>query len=144
MKKVSIVINTYNRAYSLQRTLQSLRYLNYKNFEVIVVNGPSDDDTEQVLKKFSNDIKIEKCPEKNLAVSRNIGIYAAKGDIVAFVDDDAIPEPQWLDAIVSGFDVSNSDEIGGVGGFVYDYTGANYQFKYIVCDRFGNAEVLLE
>ena len=49
MKKVSIVICTYNRADFLKRTLKSLQYQIYKNFEVIVVNGPSTDGTKDIL-----------------------------------------------------------------------------------------------
>jgi hypothetical protein len=135
MKSVSIIINTYNRAKSLLKTLSSLKLLNYKKFEVIVVNGPSTDDTATILKNFQDDIKIEQCKERNLSVSRNIGICLAAGDIVAFIDDDGIPEPEWLDDITEAYD---SEEIGGVGGLVYDHTGYNLQYKYSVCDRFGN------
>jgi len=94
MKSVSIIINTYNRANSLSNALSSLKFLNYSKFEVIVVNGPSTDNTGKVLKKFGNDIKIGNCSERNLSVSRNIGIGIAAGEIVAFLDDDAIPEPE--------------------------------------------------
>ena len=56
--KVSIVINTLNRGYFLKRLLDSLKYLNYKNFEVIVVNGPSTDKTKDLIlpymKSFEN------------------------------------------------------------------------------------------
>lgn len=61
---VSIVICTYNRAPFLKRTLNSLANLNYKNFEVIVVNGPSTDETETVLAQFQKGIKILKNPQK--------------------------------------------------------------------------------
>ena len=58
VKKVSIVINTYNRAPYLDRALSSLYYLDYENFEVIVVNGPSTDNTQDVIKKYEKDIKV--------------------------------------------------------------------------------------
>lgn len=134
LSKVSIVINTYNRAVSLENTLKSLKRLNYPNFEVIVVNGPSTDNTEEILNRFARDIKIGKCPAANLSVSRNIGICMASGDIVAFIDDDVIPEPEWLNEIVAGYD---SDEVAGVGGFVYNHTGYEWQSKHIICNRFG-------
>jgi glycogen synthase len=134
--RVSIVINTFNRCRLLRQTLESLRQLRYSKFEVIVVNGPSDDGTNELLEKWKSSIKVASCSEPNLSVSRNIGLAAASGDIVAFLDDDAIPEPQWLDKIVAGYD---SDEIGGVGGPVYNQYGYELQTRYIVCDRFGNA-----
>lgn len=134
--KVSIVINTYNRAKSLENTLQSLSYLDYRDFEVIVVNGPSTDSTSEVIRKFGDRIKSGVCPAANLSMSRNIGICMAAGDIVAFIDDDAIPEPEWLSEIVEGYD---SGEVGAVGGLVYDHTGYTLQYKYSTCDRLGNA-----
>ena len=129
----SIIINTYNRADSLERTLQSLRYLDYPSFEVIVVNGPSTDGTDAMLSRWANDIKIGSCPERNLSISRNIGIAMAAGDIVAFIDDDAIPEPEWLARLVEGYD---SEQVGGVGGMTYGFTGYQFQARYLVRTRF--------
>jgi glycosyltransferase involved in cell wall biosynthesis len=134
--KVSIVINTLNRAEELQMTLASLALQRYRNFEVIVVNGPSDDRTPEVIRAWSSHIKAAFCPEANLSMSRNIGVAAASGDIVAFIDDDAIPEPTWLSRIVSAYD---SPDIGGVGGWVHDASGHAYQTKYILCDRFATS-----
>lgn len=98
--KCSVVINTYNRALFLERALQSLQYLRYKNLEIICVNGPSGDATASVLQRWKEKIKIVSCPEANLSMSRNIGIRNASGDIICFIDDDAVPEPGWLDALV--------------------------------------------
>ena len=71
--RVSVVINTYNRGPSLRRTLDSFRYLNHDAFEVIVVNGPSTDDTDAVLEEYRGRIKIGRCPEVNISKSRNAG-----------------------------------------------------------------------
>ena len=92
MKKVSIVICTYNRADFLKRTLKSLQYQIYKNFEVIVVNGPSTDGTKDILEQYKGIVKIAVNPKTNLSISRNMGIRMSAGDIVAFIDDDAIPD----------------------------------------------------
>jgi hypothetical protein len=56
--------------------------------------------------------------------------------VVAFLDDDAIPDPYWLVQLAAGYD---SERIGGVGGVVYDYTGYSFQFAASVTDRIGNA-----
>jgi hypothetical protein len=133
--RISVVINTYNRARSLESTIKSLYHLEYADFEVIVVNGPSDDGTGDVLRKHAGDIKVLDCPERNLSVSRNIGICAARGEIVAFIDDDAVPEAEWLEQVAAGYD---SDEVGGVGGLVFDHTGRGLQYKYSSCSRLGN------
>src|SRR5438067_221977 len=114
---VSVIINTLNRATSLRVTLESLRRLSYDCFEVIVVNGPSIDATEAVLAEFAPSIQIARCAEANLSVSRNVGLELASGDLVAFIDDDAVPYERWLDDLVPHFD---TPEVAGVGGFVFD------------------------
>jgi len=136
MLSFSVVINTYNRAASLRNTLEGLRRLTYPQFEIVAVNGPSTDQTAQVLRDYATSIKTADCAERNLAVSRNIGICAAAGDIVAFIDDDAIPEAEWLDQLALGYD---ADDIGGVGGIVFDQTGYSYQYQYSSANRLGNA-----
>jgi len=134
--KFSIVINTYNRATLLDDAISGLSELAYPNFEVIVVNGPSTDHTEEVLKKWEKKVKIGKCEQPNLAMSRNIGIEMASGDIIAFIDDDAVPHPAWLTHLAKHY---HDPKIGGVGGFTIDNTGIAYQARKTVCDRFGNA-----
>lgn len=139
--KLSVVINTYNRANSLKRTLESLYYQRDSNFEVVVVNGPSTDNTLDVLKEYEGKIKLIDCPERNLSVSRNLGIEASSGDIVAFIDDDAIADCNWTNDIISAY---TDKKVGGVGGLVYDHTGMKLQYKYSACDRMGNTDFTIE
>ena len=134
--RVSLVINTLNRCDMLRHTLESLPQQRYRDFEVIVVNGPSSDGTAELLSSWCDCIKVADCPQANLAVSRNIGVRQAAGDIVAFIDDDAVPDPCWLERIVAGYD---HPKIGAVGGFVLDRSGFEFQTTYIVADRFGGA-----
>lgn len=124
----SVVINTYNREQSLEQTLEGLRYLDYPRTEVVVVNGPSTDGTEALLDAWKDRVKIARCAERNLSVSRNIGICAAAGEFVAFIDDDAVPEPEWLDQLLAGYD---TPMIGATGGIVYDHTGYTFQYQYM-------------
>lgn len=133
---VSIVISTLNRGPSLADTLSSLKGLHYSNFEVIVVNGPSTDKTEEVLKGWGTGVKHLRCAEANLSMSRNIGIGAAAGEIVAFIDDDAVPHPRWLEELSAPY---HDARVGGAGGFTIDNTGVRYQARKTICDRFGNA-----
>lgn len=133
--RFSVVINTYNRAASLRQTLAALRLQTHADFEVVVVNGPSTDDTDRVLAEFAGAVRVYRCPETNLSKSRNVGLSASAGDVVAFIDDDGIPEPQWLEELAAAYD---GPRVGGAGGIVYDHTGAALQFAASVCDRFGN------
>ncbi len=88
---VSVIVNTHNRADHLKRLFDCLSRQTYDNFEVIVINGPSTDHTQQVLDEYASAIRTGTCPEVNLCMSRNIGVRAAAGEIVAFIDDDAVP-----------------------------------------------------
>lgn len=133
----SIVINTLDRATLLARTLDSLRWLRYRGqFEVIVVNGPSTDHSQEVIDAWLPAIRTARCPVANLSVSRNIGICMARGDIVAFIDDDAIPEPEWLEQLARAYD---TPDVGAAGGLVFDQTGYNYQYEYSSANRLANA-----
>jgi len=137
MLSFSIVINTLNRASLLQKTLESFRWLDYSGeFEVIVVNGPSTDHTAQIIRSWLPRIRVGSCDVANLSVSRNVGICMARGDIVAFIDDDAVPEPEWLTQLAAGYDKA---EVGGAGGIVFDRSGCTYQYQYSTANRLGNA-----
>ncbi len=138
MLSVSIVICTDGRAASLQNTLRSLQQLNYLEFEVCVVHGPTVDGTKELLASWPDPIKIAANPEQNLAKSRNLGIALAAGEIVAFLDDDSIPEPEWLDQIVAAY---TDESVGGAGGFVHDHTGVDYQYRFGTTDRLGRADL---
>jgi glycogen synthase len=136
--RASVVINTDNRCQSLQKTLRSLFFQTFRDFEVIVVNGPSTDDTALLLEGYSGQIKVVDCPVRNLSVSRNLGIDAASGDIVAFIDDDSVATQTWLQELVSAY---TTDIVGGAGGIVYDQTGLALQAKYVACYRMGGQAV---
>jgi glycosyltransferase involved in cell wall biosynthesis/GT2 family glycosyltransferase len=115
--------------------MDAIQRLRYPNIELIVVDGPSTDGTYDYLsKQWAGRVKILQCPEANLSMSRNVGIRAAQGDIVAFTDDDGIPEPDWLDRIVGAY---ADERVGAVGGFVRNHTGVAYQTRYNVSNRHG-------
>jgi glycogen(starch) synthase len=134
---VSIIINTDGRLVSLRKTLESLRYLRYPNFEVVVVPGPTRDGTHEMLEAWAGQIKIRNCQQRNLSQSRNIGIEISSGEFVAFIDDDAVPEPEWLDDLIPAF---SDPEVGAVGGFLHDHTGKAYQWRFGTVNRFATAD----
>ncbi|MBO0728755.1 MAG: glycosyltransferase [Acidimicrobiaceae bacterium] len=139
--RVSIIICTCDRAESLRLTLESLRHLSYPAIEVVVVEGPSSDHTSAVLADFDGLVKRVRTDERNLSTSRNLGIAAAAGEIVAFIDDDALADGTWLDDLVAIF---ADPEVAGTGGPVLDYTGRQLQARCNIADRWGNARVELE
>ncbi len=132
---MSVVISTLERTESLRRTLVALRYQRHPAFEVIVVDGPARDDrTEREVLELGLGVRYLRCPQENISRSRNVGIEAAAGEIVAFVDDDALPEPDWLEQLMAAY---TSADVAGAGGIVYDHTGTRVQYRYSLSDRTG-------
>lgn len=129
--RVSVVINTCDRGAYLADTLEGLKQQTYDNFEVILVNGPSTDDTEEVALRYN--VRYYRAPY-NISVSRNVGVKHAAGDIIAFIDDDAVPEPRWLEDLVKAYD---DPAVGAAGGHVYNHDGSDFQFCYAVIDKWG-------
>jgi glycosyltransferase involved in cell wall biosynthesis len=121
-RTLSVVICTYNRRDYLERCLEYLTYQSNCDFEVVVVDGPSNDGTAELLERWEGHIKIGRNPERNLSKSRNIGIDLAAGDIVAFIDDDAIPFDDWVDQIFKAYN-QRPLTIAGLGGPAY-YAGS--------------------
>lgn len=136
-RRVSIVICTDGRADALAKTLQSLRFLEGPDYEVCIIRGPTEDGSANVLERWKGHIKVAQNPERNLSVSRNLGIALAAGEIVAFIDDDGIPEPRWTIDLLRAFD---DRRVGATGGIVMDHTGAQAQYLYASADRLGNAD----
>ncbi|GEP01875.1 glycosyltransferase [Methylobacterium haplocladii] len=134
---VSIIINTDGRVRNLALTLESLRQLDYPNFEVCVVYGPTQDGTRELAESWSDRIKVAHCPTRNLSQSRNIGLALSAGEIVAFLDDDAIPEPEWLRQVVIPF---SDPVVGACGGFLLDHTGVSFQWRFGTANRMGLAD----
>jgi glycosyltransferase involved in cell wall biosynthesis/GT2 family glycosyltransferase len=133
---IAIVICTDGRADALAKTLHCLEFLDGPEFEVCVVQGPTEDGTSEILENWTGRIKHARVMERNLSASRNIGIALTRADIVAFIDDDSLPEPEWLCQLAPAF---ADPAVGAAGGIVLDPHGTKPQFLYPRADRRGNA-----
>lgn len=112
----SLVINTTDRAASLRTLLYALEQQSYPHFEVVVVVGPTHDNTLEMLQEFGERVRVRCCARANLSQSRNIGLLAASGDVVAFIDDDAVPSRTWLAQLATLF---RDPALDATGGSVY-------------------------
>ncbi len=109
--KVSVVVAAHNAARTLEDCLDSLRRLRYPDYEVIVVNDGSTDKTEDIMRRFP----FKNITTRNQGVSgaRNVGLRAATGEIVAYIDSDAKADPDWLNYLAATYSEFN---VAGVGG----------------------------
>ncbi|MFC1904253.1 glycosyltransferase family 2 protein [Chloroflexota bacterium] len=92
--KVSAIILTYNRAHMLTEAIDSVLNQTFKDFEVIVVDNYSSDNTEAVVKSY-NDKRIKYFKNQNngfIGVNRNYGVEKSRGEYITFLDDDDL----WL------------------------------------------------
>lgn len=101
---VSVVICTRNRSEDLRICLEHLKNQECLPLEIIVIdNAPSDDATEQLVKNYP-EVKYHKEPRPGLDIARNTGARMAKSPIVAYMDDDVKPHPQWIFHVKESFD----------------------------------------
>jgi len=135
---VSIVVCTYNRASCLDRCLQSLLKQTYGHCEIIVINGLSTDRTDAVLAGYQGIRTVRQGKMRGLSYARNLGIVSSRGEIVAFIDDDAVADPDWLRYLVGAYE---DDTVGGTGGYVYDPWG-NVQFDNGIIEKNGRPEAV--
>jgi glycosyltransferase involved in cell wall biosynthesis len=89
--RVSIILPTYNHAAYIDAALDSVFAQTYKDFEVIVVNDNSPDNTDEILSKYQNKIRYEKNQKNNgIAFTKNRGVALARGEYIAILDSDDI------------------------------------------------------
>jgi glycosyltransferase involved in cell wall biosynthesis len=110
--RVSVVVCAYNAERTMEQCLASLEVLNYPDYEVIVVNDGSTDNTLAISERFPY-CKIISQPNKGLSVARNVGAEAATGEIVAYTDSDCVADPDWLTYLVGKMQFNGLAACGG-------------------------------
>ena len=90
MPKVSVIIPTYNREEFITETINSVLNQTYKDFEIIVVDDGSTDNTKQKLESFKLKIKLIEQKNSERAIARNNGVRNSKGEYLAFLDSDDV------------------------------------------------------
>ncbi len=126
---VSLVVVSRDREKLLRRFLLAAAQLRGIEFDLVVV---SNGDAPAIL-----GIEIRHVPylKANVSAARNAGIRAAMGDIIAFCDDDSVPEPEWLHRLVAPF---AQPKVGAVGGVVLGRNGVSMQWGVIEIDSTGS------
>ncbi len=131
---VSVIVVSQDRPHDLLRCLTGLSQTDHPNFEIIVVARPSDMRAPPGLP-----IRTVAFGETNIAAARNAGLAAAAGEIVAFIDDDAVPEPTWLSRLAAPF---ADPGVVLATGFVRGRNGISLQSRGAVIDHLGETHRL--
>jgi len=123
--KVSVIIPTFNRAEMVCGAINSILNQTLKDFEIIVVDNCSIDNTESVIKSY-NDKRIRYFRHQNngiLAVNMNYGMKQARGEYIAFCDDDDIWMPDKLEKQLAEFEKDDKIALVCTNGIAFDETG---------------------
>ena len=141
---VSIVIACPKRSWMLDECLEAIRAQSYEKWEVIVLPDEEEKSKSEVEVEQRN-VRFIPTGKVRPAEKRNIGIREAKGEIVAFIDDDAYPDAHWLEYAIKYFGDKDIGAVGGpgvtppgdkrlarLGGRVYDnwLVSGNYRYRY--------------
>jgi glycosyltransferase involved in cell wall biosynthesis len=130
--KISVIIPTYNRAHTVKEAIESVLNQTFQDFELIIVDNYSNDDTESVVGAY-HDQRIRSIKNHNngfVSINRNFGIEKAKGEYIAFLDDDDLWLPEKLEKQVKLMD--SNKELGLVYSdcYIMDDAGSLWEKTY--------------
>lgn len=108
---ISVVVCSYNGARTIRDTLEGLAKVKYPHFEAIVINDGSTDSTPEIASEYN--VRLINIPQGGLSNARNVGMRAAKGEIIAYIDDDAYPDLYWLMYLADTFVHTSYAGVGG-------------------------------
>lgn len=135
-RSVSVVICTYNRHDELKKTLDGVFAQDYPRdkYEVIVVDDGSTDGTPRLCEKYPLKY-IRHTENAGIPVVRNKGLFAAKNEIVAYLDDDCIAAPNWLSEFVKVYD---DPDVMAAGGLIVARDEKSVTSRYMAQMGYGN------
>ena len=135
---VSVIVVSRGRPDSLRRCLLALRLQDHPALELVVVADAAGR-AAVAAAGLEGQLRLVGYDAANVSRARNIGIAAAAGDLVAFVDDDAVPEPSWLSRLTAAFD---DPRVEAATGFVRGRNGFSWQHLASWVDSTGRARPL--
>jgi len=125
-KKLSVIICTYQRSEKLSNAIKSVieQSMDQADYEIIVVNNDYlNDEIHYLVREFRTTYSVDEsflrymeAPLKGLSFARNVGLFGAEGEVLLYIDDDAIASPDLLEQTIKGF--SDRPDIGVMGGSI--------------------------
>lgn len=139
--EVSVIIPTYNRGWVLKEAIDSVLAQEFKDFELIVVDDGSTDNTGEILDSYEQDILVLRQPNKGVSAARNRGIDAAEGRLIAFLDSDDLWLPRKLSSQVDFFNsnpeavINQTEEIWVRNGVRVNPKTRHHKFSGMIFER---------
>lgn len=109
--RISVVVCTHNGSRTLRECLDGVTRLRYPDYEVIVIDDGSRDQSAAIASEF--DVRLISTPNQGLSAARNLGASEATGEIVAYIDDDATPDRDWLTYLALTYANGDFAAVGG-------------------------------
>jgi glycosyltransferase involved in cell wall biosynthesis len=114
--KFAVVVPTFNRKAVLRQCIEALAKQDYPDFEVIVVDDGSTDQTSEMIVDEFPKVRFLTQDHRGPAAARNRGVAGARGEIIAFTDDDCVAPRNWLTRLADGY--ARHPRVAGVGGYL--------------------------
>ena len=140
MPKISVIVPAYNAEKTIVKTMESLKNQSFKDFEVIIVNDHSIDDTMKVAEKYYKNV-FKNEGKKGPAGARNTGIKKAKSENLAFIDADCFADKDWLknlyeelkneEVVMGNVKIPESNYLGNSISLLGFPAGANLGFEKV-------------
>jgi glycosyltransferase involved in cell wall biosynthesis len=133
-----VVVCSFNGEPTIRDTLEGLTRLNYSDYEVIIIDDGSTDSTARIAAEYP--FKLISTENRGLSAARNLGWQTATAEIIAYIDDDAYPDPDWLRFLAIAYRDSNLKAVGGPN---LAPDGDGWKADCIACSPGGPVHVLL-
>ncbi len=122
----TVAVLNHRRPHLLRRVMGAIAQLDYPAFEIVIVGDQPNLDGYDLPDNFARQVRFACLEEPNISRARNIALRLSAGDIVAFCDDDAAPEPNWLRALAEAF---RKPEIAAASGKVMAADGVTVEWQ---------------
>lgn len=129
---ISVIIPLYNKEKSIKSTIESVLAQTYKDFELVIVNDGSIDESASIVKEILDDrIRLINKNNEGVSSARNTGILAAKGEYIAFLDGDDLWDKMYLETLANLIYEYPNATIYGIGyGWINNGNRAVTRFRY--------------
>ncbi|MDI6642622.1 MAG: glycosyltransferase [Candidatus Hodarchaeaceae archaeon] len=126
--RISVIVPTYNEGKTIERCLKALKNQTFKDYEIVVIDGHSKDNTVEIAKKYADRILYDE--GKGAGAARNLAVRAVDSEIVAFVDGDTVVPENWVETVSAALEGG----VVGVGGPVSPEGGGLLdKIVYFIC-----------